>query len=247
MLRIYLLERIILERDGEVLLKDDAFRARQDRLLFAYFVLHRTRAVPREELAAVLWPGVDDAGSDSSLKALLSRLRSLLIPGTDLKLVSGGAQVQLLAPTDTWVDVEAAAYYADAAEVALRQGNDKAAFGPASATSVLAARAFLPGDRHPWVLKVRERLHRQRRALDCLARVWLAGEEPVLAVEAASHALALEPSRDTSCQLLLEAHRAAGNPAAGVQAYHRFRTQLRESLGVDPAPETERVYLQLLA
>jgi DNA-binding SARP family transcriptional activator len=249
MLRIYLRESLILEYDGKVVLREGAFRARQDRLLFAYLTLHRDRAVSREELAQVLWPGPDEAASDSALKALLSRLRSCLEPAgaAGLALGTSGGLVDLRAPAETWVDLEAAASYVDAAEAALRRGDAGAAFGPSSATTILAARPFLAGDQHPWAIQVRDRLLRQRlRALDCLASVWLAGGEPVLAIEAASEALSLDPNRDTSCRLLLQAHQAAGNPAAAVRAYLEFRTGLRESLGIDPSPETERLYLAVL-
>ena len=250
MLRIYLLGRLLMEIDGAVVLQERDLRARQDRLLFSYLVLQRSHAVSRSELWDVVWPGEDDGGSGSSLKALLSRLRGALrrLEGTGVSLQTIGAHVTLRLPAETWVDVEAASYYVDAAEVALRRGDDKAAFGPASAASILASGRFLPGDSHPWALAQRERLGRQRlRALDCLAQVWLAGGEPVLAVEAASEALSLDPRRDASCRLLLRAHRAAGNPAAAVRTYHQFRTGLREALGIDPAPETERVYLQIIA
>ena len=55
-IRIYLTGRVALEADGVVVLDERRFRGRQGRLVFAYMVCHRTRAVSREELAILLWP-----------------------------------------------------------------------------------------------------------------------------------------------------------------------------------------------
>ena len=44
----------------------------------------------------------------------------------------------------------------------------------------------------------------------------------------------------------MEAHVAAGRPAAALDAYARGRLRLDDDLGVDPAPETEALYLAVL-
>ena len=42
--------------DGQVLVTETRFRGKQGRLVFAYLVRERTRPVPKEELATVIWP-----------------------------------------------------------------------------------------------------------------------------------------------------------------------------------------------
>ena len=56
------------------------------------------------------------------------------------------------------------------------------------------------------------------------------------------------PTRATRppLRLLMEAHVAAGCPAAALDAYARGRRRLDDDLGVDPAPETEALYLAVL-
>jgi DNA-binding SARP family transcriptional activator len=45
----------------------------------------------------------------------------------------------------------------------------------------------------------------------------------------------------------MEAHASAGNRPEALRAYRRFREMLTQELGTDPSPETEQLYMQLLA
>jgi DNA-binding SARP family transcriptional activator len=86
-----------------------------------------------------------------------------------------------------------------------------------------------------------------QRALECLSRVWLACGEPELAVEAADEAVALDRHREPAQRLLMQAHAATGNRAEALIVYGRLRESLARDVGADPAPETESLYLELLA
>ena len=63
-----------------------------------------------------------------------------------------------------------------------------------------------------------------------------------MAIEAAQELITLEPYRDASHVLLMEAHRVAGNRGEALRAYGRARHLLAEELGVDPSPDTEALY-----
>lgn len=251
--RVYLAGRVCLEAEGEqqLVVDEQRFRGRQERLVFAYLVGARMRPVPREELAGVLWPDGEPPAWQAALSAIVSRLRAQFACAGTLELrdavTSGFGQYRLLLPADTWVDVEAAVAALDAAEGALRTADHKRAFGPAVVASTIARQPFLSGDKGDWVMFQRQRLERIRlRALECLAKVWTASGEPALAVEAVSEALAVEPFRETSHQLLMRAHAVAGNPAEAVRAYQRLRERLVSELGTDPSKETEAVYLEVI-
>lgn len=62
----------------------------------------------------------------------------------------------------------------------------------------------------------------------------------------AKEAVAIEPFRETSYQLLMRAHAAVGNRAEALRVYERCRSLLSEGLGVSPSPPTEAVYLDIL-
>jgi DNA-binding SARP family transcriptional activator len=249
--RIYLSGRVGFEVAGELAITEREFRGRQERVAFAYLVLERARPVARDELANVLWPEERPAAWQTGLSAVVSRLRSLLarepVAGLPASMSRGFGQYRLFLPAGVWVDIEAAANAVDAAEAALRATEPRAAFGPATVAATIARRPFLSGDGGGWVAREREMLQRVRvRALDCLARVWLAAGEPQYAVEAAAEAVGADALREASYRLLMQAHVAAGNRAGAMRSYHDLRERLVGELGSDPSQETEALYLEVL-
>jgi len=251
-IRVYLTGRLSLEVGGELVIDESQFRGRQGRLAFAYLVCERTHPVRREDLAEVLWPGETPTAWEADLSALVSRLRGLLARTTpnpkELFISGGSGNYQLHLPPDTWVDLEAAAFTIDDAEGALRAGDPRRAWGPANVAVTIARRPFLSGEQGEWVESQRRKLERQLlRSLECLAKIWLSTEEPGLAVEAATEALALDSFRESSYRLLMRAHVSAGNRAEAVRVYHRLRELLADELGTDPSAETEALYLEFLS
>lgn len=249
--RVYLTGRVALEVDGTVALHERQFRGKQGRLAFVYLVCERARTVSREELAAVLWPQESPPAWDSALSALMSRIRGLLSSEMTrcrgVSLSRGFGQYQVLLPADTWIDLEAGASAIDEAEGRLRAGDPGGILGPATVAAAIAERPFLSGVEGEWVDSKRRKLDRQLlRALECLSHMWLANREPAHAVELATRAVALDPFRESSHQLLMRALVASGNRAEAVRAYQRLRNLLSGELGTDPSPETEAVYMEVL-
>lgn len=250
-IRIYLTGRVALELDGQVVIDERQLRGRQGRLILVYLVCQRARPVSREELAGIMWPGEMPPAWEVALSALISKLRGLVasdpLKGWGAVISRGFGQYQLSLPADTWVDLEAADSAIDAAEGAFRAGDYRAAFGPATVAATIAKRPFLSGDDGEWVESQRRELERQLlRALDCLGRIWLLNGEADLAVEAATQALGLDPFRESSYQILMRAHTAAGNRPRAIKVYHDLRQLLAEELGVDPSAETEAFYREVL-
>ena len=249
--RIYLTGRVGLEVNGELLIQERHFRGRQERVAFAYLVCERGRPVTREELAEVIWPGEQPPAWQTSLSAIVSRLRSLLtrkeLKELSVSISRGFGQYRLFLPSDTWVDLEAASIAIDAAEAAIRADDLRAAYSPATIAVSIARRPLLSGHDGGWASLERERLTRLRmRALESLSKIWLSKGEPALAVEATAEVLSLDPFRESSHRLLMQAHASDGNPAQAVKAYHRLQQLLTDELGTDPSKETEALYLELL-
>ena len=80
--RLYLTGRICVEVDGTVVVDERQFRGRQGRLAFVYLATERSRPIPREELANVLWPDEMAPTWDTSMSSLVSKLRSLFSSGS---------------------------------------------------------------------------------------------------------------------------------------------------------------------
>ena len=114
--RIQLCGRFVVDVDGARV--EDALPGRRGRVLFAYLVLHRGRPVPRDELLMAGWGKDVPTEAGSALSVLLSKLRH----GLGANHLRGRAEVELLLPPATFVDVEAALEGAHRAESAIAEG-----------------------------------------------------------------------------------------------------------------------------
>lgn len=248
---MYLTGSVTLERAGAVVGEPD-LPGKQGRLALTYLILNRTRPIRRSDLAEAIWGDQPPRADDSALSAIVSKLRgSLAALGLDASSVlvgrAGTYAVQL--PAGAWVDREVATQAIDRAEGMLRQGPQeaRAAWSDAAVATSILRRPFLPADDAPWITAERVEIERLLlRGLDALAEVWLTTGEFERAAQVAEQAVRAAPYHEASYRLLMRALQGSGNRAEAVRAYQRCREVLRADLGVDPAPETEAVYVELL-
>jgi DNA-binding SARP family transcriptional activator len=238
--RIFLAGGLCIETPHGLLL-ERAFPGRQARHCFARLVGARGRPVSREELADELWPGDLPGAWETALRAIVSKLRTVLggfgVAGASISAVSGSYQLDL--PANVWVDIDAAADAIHRAEAALARGGTDVACGWSLAARAISSRPLLPGLDGPWLELERGHLDDIRvRALSCLVEVWIRQADASLAARDALEALRLDPLREISHRLLIRAHLAAGDRGAAIKAYERCRRILGEELGVVPSPET---------
>ena len=250
-IKIYLAGKVGIWLDQQPVIREENLRGKQGRLAFAYLVTEHRRAIPKDELASVIWPQEMAAAWETALSALMSRLRNHLLRGPlgaeGMSLSSGLGLYRLELPVSTWIDLEACASAIDEAEHRMRNNEPGQILGPASIVANIARRSFLPDCQGPWVGGQRNKLERMLvRALECHTRMWLSMGEPTLAVETANEAVSLDPYREGSYGLLMESLAASGNRSEGIRTYHTLRHLLSNDLGVDPSPEIERIYLQLI-
>jgi DNA-binding SARP family transcriptional activator len=247
--RLYLAGRVSVE-GGAQLVRSDQFPGQQGRVAFAYLATERGRPITLEELAEAIWPGRLPPAWESALRAIVSKLRSVIakpgLCGTSA-LTSARGCYELRLPAYTWVDIEAAAEAIHDAEVALRKGEPRLAYGPSAVAHHIARRPFLAGEQGPWIESQRERLRDiLLRALEVRTEVYLWNAEHSLALRAAKDLIALAPIRESGHRLVMRTHTAVGNMAEALQAYERCRKLIARELGVDPSPQTKATYEQIL-
>lgn len=247
-LRIYLTGRTFIEA-GETLFDERAFPGRQGRLLFAALILERARPVTREEFAEMLWPKELPVTWDGALSALISHLRSILteagLPRDAIQMVTGCYHLRL--PESAWVNVDAATRALDEAEGALNAGDSNRAYNFAGVVTAVTRRPFLPGETGPWAEGQRERLHGIRyRGLDCFATIFKQTGEIVHAIVALEEMISLEPFRESAYRRMMQIHLDAGTRAEALRVYEDCRLLISSELGVNPAPQTQAIYLEAL-
>jgi DNA-binding SARP family transcriptional activator len=244
-LRVYLTGNVAVE-DGDVLMPEKRFPARQGRLAFAVLAWERERAISFDELADIVWNGKPPNAWQTALRALVSKLRAVLSENVSIEQAFGCYQLRL--PADAWVDVEACDAAVHEAESAFRNGDFTHAMGPALVANAIARRPFLSGDLSAWSERRREHLRAvHMRALEVRASVALVHGDPVGAATDAEIVIELDPYRESAYALLMQAFTAAGNPARALATYEQLRASLAEDLGTQPSAETEAVFLDALA
>lgn len=213
-------------------------------------VLERTRPVGRTELAALLWGDDPPASWESVLRTAVARVRSALREaGLDGRTTiwAASGHYRLTLPERTVVDVEEVAVTIEHARVALAAGRPEEAVDALDGAVAVTRLPFLPDLDGDWVRKHRTRLRASRlHALEVLGEARLAAGLPVAAVAAAREVVDLDPFRESSHRLLMSVLAGSGNRAKALLAYERCRRLLADELGVDPSPETEAMYRELL-
>lgn len=249
-MRIQLAGRITVESAARTVVGERLLCGRQARLIFAMLVVERDHPVPRDELAEALWPHGLPRTWEPALRGVVSKVRAFLtVAGlSDSAAAYGGfGAYQLHLPADVVVDVESACSAVETAEHMVREGNPTRAVALAEYAREVAARPFLPDEKGRWVDGVRDGLSRCLVWASCvLGEGYAQRGQYQLAVRAAEDAIALEPFRERTHQLLMRVHAAAGNPAEALRAYDRCRRLLADELGVAPAAETVALHLALL-
>jgi SARP family transcriptional regulator, regulator of embCAB operon len=241
--RIQLCGRFIVDIDGSRI--EDTLPGRKGRALFAYLVLNRGRPLGRDELVIAGWGDDAPAEARNALSVLLSKVRH----GLGAERLKGRAEIELLLPQATFVDVEAALEGAHRAESCIAEGRWAQAWGPAGIAYHVATRPFLTGLEARWIDEWRGRLEEVRlRGLECFAAASLGLGGPALAQagERARMLTALAPYRETGYRLLMEALERRGNVAEALRVYERLRVLLRDELGIAPSPTLQAIHRRLL-
>jgi pentatricopeptide repeat protein len=234
---------LVVEIGGRRL--EAAFPSRQGRLVFAYLVLNRGRAVSRDELIEALWPERIPPSPERLLTQLLSRLRRALPAGT----LEGRSQLALDLGPHAWIDIEAATAASTRAREALAAGTAVTALDEARDGLRLLTAPLLPDFDRPWLDDARRAVGDLRtQLLETLARAGLQtkGDDLVDALAAARELIEREPFRESAYALLMEAHAARGDVAEAVRVFDRMRTLLREELGTVPGAAVRALADRLL-
>ena len=226
-------------------------RRRLVRALLYLIAAHR-EGLPRDRAAFLLSPNEPQRVARRRLTGLLWHLRNSL--GDAAPLVRADADAIRLADA-CWVDVHC--FTATVGQI--RMWRDPAEVSAAQVHAVgeavhLYRGEFLSGfslPQHPdlegWILLERERLAQLYvDALAFLARVYALQGDFAQAVTYAQQGLEADPVREELHRLLMLVYAHCGQRAAALSQYERCVITLERELGVDPLPETRRLFQAIL-
>jgi class 3 adenylate cyclase len=226
MIRVRVLGELALERD-EVPIESPVGRGA--RSLLGVLALER-RLHPRAQLAARLWPDVQDESARTSLRSALAALRRALEPDAERYLVATRDRVGL--SDEVWTD--AAAFETHAAAGRLRQAID------------LWRGDLLSGQDDERVLAARDEWRERAAAvLGELADEADAAGDRAAGIAYTRRIVALDPLAEDGQRTLIRRLAHAGDRPAALAAYGRYADRLRTELRIAPSAATRALVDEL--
>ena len=213
-----------LRRDGR-----SADVATPAKRVLAFLALSE-RAVPREQVASVLWLGSNDERAAGSLRSALWKIRQCgdeIIETTQNCLrIAAGVRVDIR----------------DAIAWARRVCDGSVAIADGDLHDAFVSGELLPNWSDEWVVIERERLRQMRfHALETLVQRLVAADRYGDALELALTSLRTDPLRESAHRAVISVHLAEGNASEAVRHYRGYRDLLRSQLGIEPSDLMKRM------
>jgi DNA-binding SARP family transcriptional activator len=240
----------VREADGGSVLGSALLGGRQGSVLFACLALDAGKAVSRQALADAIWGERPPASWWPALRNLVAVIRrGLSAAGLDGAIVRvAGYGYRLVLPAGSTVDLAGVSAELERAAGALSSGEHRVAFAVAAEALRTASLPILPGVEGEWVEGLRAQIGELRQRLELTAgEAALALGDAGEAERMARRLVAVSELREDAQRLLVGSLYAAGNCAAALSAYDRFRRALADQLGITPSAQTEALLLEILA
>jgi len=207
-----------------------------------FCLLQHPLGLRREQIGDIFWPEHSPAKLESAFRSTLYRLRRTLFRNSIL-FEEGLYRFNWLA--GHWFDVEAFEKRLDQAQ---QTGAPEKAIESLEEALALYRGDYLEGIYADWSTLERERLRgRHLTALETLAGLHAERRSLPRAIELYQALLKQDPYREAAHRELMRCHYRRGDRGAAVRQYQDCTEVLREDLGLSPSPETEALYLQIIA
>ncbi|MCS7220690.1 MAG: BTAD domain-containing putative transcriptional regulator [Anaerolineae bacterium] len=246
MLECHLFGELRVFLDGQPI---EPFPTQKTQSLFCYLILYRHRRHPRSVLINTFWPESDEHSARRCLSTTLWRLRRTLRDEREVPILLIHGDVIGLNPRyPCWLDV------ADFEQICQDLNEIPGhALTPTQAESLKGAVALYQGDLmegtyDDWCLVERERLaNLYLQALMRLMSFFREHKQPAEAIAYGQHILTLDPLQESAHRELMRLYCQIGDRAAAIRQYELCREWLAQELGIEPMPETTRLYQEIRA
>lgn len=237
--------RLLLNLLGEFELRTNAGRPidvgpKKARALLAFLALGPKRGQSRAKAAAVLWENSSDTDSRSSLRTALSTIRRTM-PQSGKNAVM--ATTEWVGLREATIGVDAVEFQELAASAALEDRERSIALyrGDLLDGFYVKAPAF-----NRWLQAEQQRLRElASTTMTALALHHIAVGASEKALDVGRKLVALDPLREEAHRTMMRVYAAIGQPADALRQYLICRERLHDQFGVQPDPETERLYNEI--
>jgi len=210
------------------------FRTRRAAILLARLALN-PRPHRRDELIAMLWPGVSPASGRQNLSQSLSELRRRLEAPHESEFILASRETVWLDREHLRTDVEEF----EQALLAARATSGRDRVRDLERAVAIAQAPLLPGLELDWAAASRERLSAEcDAALHELVRHYEATGDLAAAFECAWRRVRIDPLDEEAHRDFAHLYERAGRPAAALHHLRVFELELESRLGAAPDEDT---------
>jgi DNA-binding SARP family transcriptional activator len=228
----------------------DAWTTRKARDIFCYIATRKHRRVAKEVLIEAFWGDEDLATVEKNFHPTISHIRKALNSRQALKqnfIVFRDGAYQLNPEFSYSIDTEDFLDFVAAAETAKRENDAKELRTNLESAYGLYRGEFMDGSYEDWAEEQRHFYREQfSRVLNGLAKLSVAEKRWADALKFANEILKIDPYREDLHRLVLKVLAAQSKTTAVKKHYEDMQTLLKSELGIDPAPETRRLFQELV-
>jgi DNA-binding SARP family transcriptional activator len=227
---------------GQDVVPAAAWRRSRAAALVKLLALSPRHRLQREEVMDLLWPELGAAAAAANLRKALHYARRAVDPDDGGSLISSAGDVLALPSQRLSVDVDAWR----AAGANARRAGDPDVY---AAAVELYGDGLLPDDRYEeWTLARRDELQAEFvTLLEEQTALLEARGEIEAALHAAGRLVDVDPLREQGHIVLIRLYALAGRRSEALRQYEQLRVLLESRLGVEPSPETQRLYEEVRA
>jgi LuxR family transcriptional regulator, maltose regulon positive regulatory protein len=249
-LTIRMLGPVEIVRDPARPLAADAWTTRRSRDILCFITSRRHHRASKDKIIDTFWGETDFEVVEKNFHPTVSHIRKALNSNQSLKqnfLLYRDGDYQLNPEFSYQIDIEEFDRLMGDGEKARRARNFDECIQCYEAAVALYRGEFLQGSYEPWVEEQRTYYREQHlRLLEALAGVAQKEEDWPKAMQLAQRILHEDQFReDIHCQIM-RGHAALGNRAAVKEHYELLKRLLQAELGVEPAPETHKLFQELV-
>lgn len=231
-------------------LAPDAWTTRRSRDILCFIASRRHRRASKDSIIDTFWGDTDFDVVEKNFHPTVSHIRKALNSKQPLKqnfILYRDGDYQLNSELTYQIDIEEFDRLVDEGE-SLRRARKFPECVPVFERAVALYRGeFAQGSYEPWVEDQRN-FYRERylNVLEALAGFAQQEEEWGRSLQLAQQILHEDQFREDMHCVVMKAHVKLGNRGAAREQFESLRRLLKDELGVDPGPETRKLYNELL-